>query len=172
VSIQCQLIHKSGFAFVVTYGELAMGRIARTSLPDGYFHVYARGIAGGLPVFIDDADRRFFLALLARCVDRYRWTCHAYTLLTTHYHLVLEATRANLSAGLHQLNGRYADHVNARHGRFGHVFAERFSARLIESEAYLYDACAYVLVNPVRAGLCDRAEDWPWSYSSYEPDAI
>jgi REP element-mobilizing transposase RayT len=141
-----------------------MGRVARTSLPDGYFHVYARGIAGGSPIFVDDADRRAFLRLLARCVDRYRWACHAYTLLSTHYHLVLEATRTNLSAGLHQLNGRYAAHVNRRHSRFGHVFAERFQARVIESEEYLYDACAYVAQNPVAAGLCDAPEDWPWSY--------
>jgi len=144
-----------------------MGRIARSSLPDGYFHVYARGVASGSPVFADHDDRHVFLRLLDRCVERYRWTCHAYTVLTTHYHLVLETTRANLSAGLHQLNGRYADHVNTRHGRFGHVFAERYSARVIESEEYLYDACAYVTQNPVAAGLCDAPEEWPWSYSRY-----
>jgi putative transposase len=142
-------------------------RVARTSLPDGYFHVYTRGIAGGSAVFADDADRAFFVELLARCIDRHRWTCHAYTLLSTHYHLVVEATRASLSSGLHQLNGRYAGRFNRRHGRFGHVFAERFQARVIESEAYLYDACAYVAQNPVAAGLCDAPEDWPWSYSRY-----
>jgi len=142
-----------------------VGRIARTSLPDGYFHVYARGIPGASPVFSDDADRRVFVSLLARCVDKYHWICHAYAVLTTHYHLVLEATRANLSAGLHQLNGRYAGHVNTRHDRFGHVFAERYQARVIESEQYLYDACSYVVQNPVAAGLCDAPEDWPWSYS-------
>ena len=148
-----------------------MGRPLRSSLPDGYFHVYSRG-AGGGPVFADDADRNSFLRLLTLSGQRQGWTCHAFTLLTTHYHLIVETTRDNLSAGLHGLNGRYARHFNSRHGRFGHVFAERFSARLIESEAYLYDACAYVLVNPVRAGLCDRVEDWSWSYSRYGADAV
>jgi hypothetical protein len=47
------------------------------------------------------------------------------------------------------------------------VFADRSGARVIESEQYLYDACEYVLGNPARAGLCDRAEEWSWSYSSY-----
>jgi putative transposase len=149
-----------------------MGRLPRTSLPDGFFHVYTRGISCSAPLFVDDADRSFFIAVLGLCGERHGWMCHAYALLSTHYHLVLETTRANLSAGLHDLNGRYAHHVNARHGRFGHVFAERFSARLIEGEAYLYDACAYVLVNPVKAGLCDRVEDWPWSYSRYDLRAI
>lgn len=148
-----------------------MGRLPRNSLPDGIFHVYSRGVAGG-PVFMDDADRSSFLELLALCEQHEGWTCHAFTLLSTHYHLVIETARDNLSAGLHRLNGRYAWNFNRRHKRFGHVFAERFSVRLIESEAYLYDACAYVLVNPVRAGLCDRVEDWPWSYSRYAPDAI
>ena len=143
-----------------------MGRLPRSALPGGTFHVYCRGVAG-CPIFPDNADRSFFLTNLKLCERRHRWVCHAFTLLSTHYHLVLGTNLAELSAGLHRLNGRYAREFNKRHGRFGHVFAERFSARLIESEQYLYDACAYVVSNPVRAGLCDRVEDWPWSYSRF-----
>ena len=145
-----------------------MTRAPRNVLPDGFFHVYARGIASETPLFADDADRRFFVAVLVRCVRRFRWTCHAYTVLSTHYHLVLESTRLNLSAGAHRLNALYAHHVNTTRDSFGHVFAERFQARVIESEEYLYDACAYVFQNPVQAGLCDRPEDWPWSYCRFE----
>ena len=147
-----------------------MGRVARSSLPDGNFHVFARGVAGG-QIFRDDIDRSAFLRILAFCERRQAWTCHAFCLLSTHYHLVVETTRKNLSAGHHRLNGRYARQFNKRHGLFGHVFAERFSARLIESEEYLYDTCEYVLLNPVKAGLCDRIEDWPWSYSRFGPSA-
>lgn len=143
-----------------------MGRVARTTLPDGYFHVYSRGIAG-IPIFVDGRDRRAFIDLVALCERRHSWACQAFTVLQTHYHLVLESRREQLSLGVQQLNGRYARRFNQRHGRFGHVFAERFSARLIQSEEYLHDACAYVLLNPVRAGLCERAEDWPWSFSLF-----
>lgn len=143
-----------------------MPRIARTSLPDGYFHVYARGTFGA-PIFVDDRDRSVFLTAFRSCAEKHRWACHAFTVLSTHYHVVLETTSIELSAGMHQLNTRHAQHVNTRHERFGHVFAERFSARVIDSEQYLYDACAYVVQNPVRAGLCDRPEDWPWSYSRF-----
>jgi putative transposase len=62
----------------------------------------------------------------------------------------------------------YARRFNARHGLFGHVFSERFSARVIDTEEYLFDACDYVLLNPVNAGLCERVEEWPWSYSRFE----
>jgi putative transposase len=143
-----------------------MGRIARTSMPDGYFHVYARGVAG-TRIFGDDSDRDAFVQLVTHCEQRHGWVCHAFTLLHTHYHLVLKSKREHLSVGVQQLNGRYSRRFNKRHGRFGHVFAERFSARVIQSEEYLYDACEYVLLNPVRAGLCQHAEDWPWSFSLF-----
>ena len=85
----------------------------------------------------------------------------------THYHLVVDAGRTDLSNGLHRLNWRYARYFNGRYGLHGHLFADRFSARLIEDETYLYAACGYVILNPVKAGLCERASDWPWSYSRY-----
>ncbi|OFW48371.1 MAG: hypothetical protein A2146_08935 [Actinobacteria bacterium RBG_16_67_10] len=89
----------------------------------------------------------------------------------SHYHLVVQTQRESLPRGLHRLNWLYATYFNRRHGRFGHVFANRFSARVIENEQYLYDACAYTVLNPVKAGLCERVEDWSWSYSSFGLDA-
>jgi REP element-mobilizing transposase RayT len=85
----------------------------------------------------------------------------------THYHLVLETSCDRLSSGLQQLNWLYAMHFNTRYGLFGHLLADRFSTRAIEGDEYLFEACAYVLLNPVKAGLCDRVEDWPWSYSRF-----
>ncbi|MEX2612039.1 MAG: transposase [Gaiellaceae bacterium] len=142
-----------------------MGRVQRTSLPDGYFHVVSRGVAAGGPIFVDDDDRDVFVQLVRRVTRRHRWTCHAFCLMGSHYHLVVDSRCASLSSGIHRLNWLYARYFNGRRGRFGHVFAERFSTRVIESEQYLHEACAYVLLNPVKAGLCDRVEDWPWSYS-------
>jgi REP element-mobilizing transposase RayT len=147
-----------------------VARILRSTLPDGYFHVSARGVYGA-HVFRSSSDRRLFLRLLRSCETRHRWICHAFCLMTTHYHLVIETEHAALSAGMQRLNSRYAAAFNLRHGRFGHVFAERFSARAIDDEAYLHDACSYVVLNPVKAGLCDRVEDWPWSYSRFGLDA-
>ncbi len=144
-----------------------MSRALRADLPDGYFHVSARAVAAGGPLFRDDDDRRVFMRFVWQTAHAHGWTCHAICLMGTHYHLVLESTRKALSAGLHRLNGLYAQYFNTRHDRFGHVFADRFSARSIESEAYLYDACAYVLLNPVKAGLCAQTDEWPWSYSSF-----
>lgn len=87
--------------------------------------------------------------------------------MTTHYHLVVEATCRELSRGVQRLNGRYAVTFNRRHDRWGHLFAERFTARVIDSDEYLFDVCTYVTLNPVKAGLCSRPEEWPWSYNRY-----
>jgi putative transposase len=143
-----------------------MGRLLRSELDDGYFHVTAHAVAATW-LYRNDDDRRDFLRLLVQAIDRFNWCCHAYCLMTTHYHLVVESSGLELSGGFHRLNGRYALGFNERHDRFGHLFAERFSSFVVESEEYLYDACCYVVENPVRAGLCDRPIDWPWSDSRY-----
>jgi putative transposase len=145
--------------------------LRRSSLPDGYFHVVARGVFGAR-LFRDDADRKGFLQLLLHCAESFNWECYAYCLMSTHYHLVLEARRRELSDGIRHLNGCHALRFNRRHSRYGALFAERFSSRVVESEEHLYEACAYVLLNPVKAGLCDRVEQWPWSFSTFGLDAI
>ena len=115
----------------------------------------------------DDADRRLFLKLLVRTTKRCGWELQAFCLMTTHYHLVVTTPVRRLSAGMQWLNGVYAQRFNRRYERFGHLFAGRYGARSIESEDYLGRACEYVLLNPVRAGLCERAADWPWNGSKW-----
>jgi len=139
-----------------------MSRLPRNVLGDGVFHVTARANDAGA-LFRDDVDRHRFVALLARTASVFRWTCHAYCLMTTHYHLLLETTQESLSGGMQRLNGVYAQGFNRRHSRKGHVFEERFSAYVIDTDEHFVAACQYVLQNPVRGGLCDRADDWSWS---------
>jgi REP element-mobilizing transposase RayT len=143
----------------------------RAQLPDGLFHVFARSIPER-PLFVDDHDRLRFLAELREASRRHRLVVHASCLMGTHYHAVIEATTGDLSCGLQRLHSLYALACNERHRRFGHVFAERFACRSIGDDVHLRDACAYVLLNPVRAGLCDRIEEWPWSSCRFGLDAI
>jgi putative transposase len=139
-----------------------VARLRRSDLPDGIYHVTARGVNRG-PIFLDDEDRRVFLRLLGDTIDRFAWRCHVFCLMGTHYHLVVESIRELLSAGLHRLNGVYAQLFNKRHERSGHLFGDRFHAWLLDDEEHFRETCRYVLQNPVRAGLCHDARDWPWS---------
>lgn len=105
-----------------------MPRIPRSEQPDGYFHVATRGVAR-MAIYRDDQDRRGFLSLLAHAVSSFDWGCLAFCLMTTHYHLVVDTTRENLSAGMQLLNGDYAQSFNGKYGRWGHVFGDRFWSR-------------------------------------------
>jgi putative transposase len=131
-------------------------------LAGGFYHVIARGVAGA-PVFMDDVDRRRFIELVQRVAERKRWRVHAFCLMTTHLHLVVETPEPNLSRGMQLLLSIHAHRFNKRWGRFGHLFAGRFGARVIENEEYLWEACRYVFNNPVRAGIARTPDAWPWS---------
>ena len=83
--------------------------------------------------------------------------------MTTHYHLLADASRESLSRGMHQLNGLHAMRFNSRHKRRGHLFEGRFQAYVVESEEHFAAAVQYIVNNPVRAGLCETADEWRWS---------
>ena len=83
--------------------------------------------------------------------------------MDNHYHALIETRLDRLSAGLHRLNGRHAQRFNERHGRVGHLFQDRFFARVLRDDEHLSAACFYIWNNPVRVGLCPQAGDWPWS---------
>jgi REP element-mobilizing transposase RayT len=120
-----------------------------------------------MAIMLDEHDGLRFLRLFVETARRQRWLGHTLCLMTNHYHAVVETGLEQLSAGLHRLNGIYAQRFNQRHGRAGHLFGDRYGARVIEDEDYLRAACEYVVNNPVRAGLCEAAEDWRWSWSRY-----
>ncbi len=140
-----------------------MSRQPRNELPDGVFHVTAHCVFG-LDLFADDRDRYVFLWLLGELTERFPIRCLAYCLMGTHYHLLLEGTTSDLGAAMQRLNGRYARTFNERHNRSGHVFAERYSARVIADEQHLEQTYAYVEANPAKAGLCDGDKPWPWTW--------
>ncbi len=144
-----------------------MPRVPRYALADGgCFHLFARGV-DHLTIFRDREDRLTFLDLLAQVVSRERWVCDAFCLMDTHVHLVIEARLEKVSLGMHRLLGTYARRFNDRYGRVGHLFGDRFGARVIGDEAYLRDVVDYVIANPVRAGIAESTDDWPWSASRF-----
>lgn len=139
-----------------------VARPPRIQVPGAAYHVTARAVADR-PLFRDDADRRRFLAILHEVVERQDWACHAFCLMTTHYHLLVRTPSPNLATGMQRLNAHYARGSNDRHGWTGHVFGSRYHAGLIERDSHLLEVTRYVALNPVRAGLCRVPADWRWS---------
>lgn len=139
-----------------------MGRPPRQYRTPGVVHVTSRGVRRE-PIFVDDHDRRVFIAFLAQASYRRDWLCLAYCLMTNHFHLVVSLREGTLSRGMHRLNLLFARRFNERYGHVGHVFEARFGASLVETEAHLLETLRYVVLNPVRAGICSDPADWPWS---------
>ena len=134
----------------------------RIEYEGAWFHIFARAV-WGRTLFVDDADRRFFLRRLSGTIARYGWTCTGYCLMGTHHHLLVRLTRPNLALGMQDLHSVYARAFNARYGRRGHVFSERYEPVLLEGEAHTLYVHRYVVRNPVEAGLCATPADWRWS---------
>jgi len=139
-----------------------MARPLRIEYPGALYHITSRGDRGER-IYENDADRMAFLQTLERVVERFRWVCHAYCLMGNHYHLLVETPEPNLSRGMRQLNGVYTQNHNRRHRKTGHVFQGRYKSVLIQKESHLLEVSRYVVLNPVRAGLVERAEQWRWS---------
>jgi len=139
-----------------------MSRQNRVQTADGLYHSGTRGIRR-LPVFVDDDDRHLFLAILGDVVKRFEWECRAYCLMTNHYHLAIRTPEPNIGAGMHRLNGLYAQAFNRRHGFKGHLFEERYWSGVIETDDHALSLMRYVVLNPVRAGMCLLPHQWPWS---------
>ena len=139
-----------------------MARPLRIEFDGAVYHIMARGNAGD-DIFRDDDDRAEFLSVLAEVCEGFDWRVLCYCLMANHIHLVIATDRATLSRGMRQVLGVYSQRFNRRHGRYGHVFQGRYKALLVETSAYLIQLCAYVLRNPVAAGLVSGAKQWPWS---------
>jgi REP-associated tyrosine transposase len=139
-----------------------MARPLRIEYPGAVYHVTSRGNEKK-PVFKDDTDRQNFLNTLQHVNKRYHWICHAYCLMTNHYHLLIETPDGNLALGMRQLNGVYTQLFNKLHGRTGHLFQGRYKAILIQKDSHLLEVCRYVVLNPVRARMVEKPDDWKWS---------
>jgi len=143
-----------------------MARPLRIEFPSAVYHVTTRGNARA-NIFEDDTDRNLFCTVLGQVVKRFNWLCHAYCLMSNHYHLLIETPDGNLSAGMRQLNGIYTQAFNRKHWKDGHLFKGRYKGILVEKESHLLELCRYVVMNPVRACMVKAPGEYEWS--SYLP---
>jgi putative transposase len=128
----------------------------------GVYHVAPRG-NDGRDVFTDDHDRRRHLELLDRVATKYSWVVLGYCQMTNHFHLLVQVPQGGLSTGMQELLGEYARFWNRKHGRSGHLFRNRFTMAAVLSERHMVTAARYIDLNPVRAGMKFRPDQWTWS---------
>jgi REP element-mobilizing transposase RayT len=128
----------------------------------GFHHIWCRG-NNKRDIVIDDYDRTALLRHMLAAVDLCGWRVAAYCLMNNHYHLVIEIDERGMSRGFCRLNTGYATAFNGRYGRINHLFGRRYGSEPLPDEASVLQTCRYVVLNPVRAGLVRRPEDYRWS---------
>lgn len=142
-----------------------MARPLRIEYEGALYHITSRGNER-TKIFFSPADYAKFLAYIKEAGDKFGTVLHAYVFMTNHYHLILETPQGNLSRAMHHINGSYTTYVNNKRKRSGHLFQGRYKAIIVDKDSYLLELSRYIHLNPVRAGLAERPEDYP--YSSYK----
>jgi len=146
-----------------------MPRKARENIiaPGLLYHIVCRG-NNKRRIFRASRDYKKMLSILRETKKEYPFYLFAYSLMPNHYHFEIETIELPISKIMHQINNKYAKYFRHRHGGVGHLFQERYFAKAIDKDAYLWELARYIDLNAVRAKLVKKPEDYRWgSYSIY-----
>lgn len=140
-----------------------MPRPLRTWFPGALYHIVARG-DNREPVFYAWVDYRYYLNLLAQGNKRYECRVLAYALMTNHVHLVLQTGETHPPAKpVQSMHTAYTMYMHKKYKRVGHIFQGRYHSTLVDKDSYLLELSRYVHLNPVRAGIVRKPEQYEWS---------
>ena len=147
-----------------------MPRKRRFFLPGLPVHVLQRG-NNRQAVFFEENDYRLYVEWLRAAADAHGCAIHAYVLMTNHIHLLMTPSdNGSISATLQALGRRFVPHINRCYRRTGTLWEGRFKASTVQAEDYLIACYRYIELNPVRAGMVARPDEYPWS--SYHANAL
>ncbi len=139
-----------------------MPRTARAVGNSRIYHVMLRGI-NRQRIFEDDEDRNRFLDILKRSKEKDKFDLIAWCLMPNHVHLLIRENEVSLGTIFKRIGSAYVYWYNGKYERSGHLFQDRFKSEVVDNDAYFLTVIRYIHRNPVKAGLCDRPEDYPYS---------
>lgn len=139
-----------------------MSRKARAEVAGGLYHVITRG-NNRRQIFNAPADYEKFLSLLAVQKSKLPFFLYAYCLMTNHVHLLIERQADTVGRIMHRVLTGYSQYYNGRYRRVGHLLQGRHKSILCQSDRYLSELVRYIHLNPVRAGMVKRPEQYNYS---------
>ena len=139
-----------------------MARPLRLSFESAVYHITARGNRKE-NIFYSDKDKNIFLEKMNETFKKYSFICYAYCLMDNHYHLFIKTPYANISNGMHCLNSSYANWLKTKYKIVGTIFQGRYKSIIVDENVYALILSAYIHLNPLRAGMVKRLEEYPWS---------
>jgi putative transposase len=147
-----------------------MPRRARLAIPGVPWHLIQRGNNRAV-CFYAEEDYQFYLHYLEEFASRFGCSIHAYVLMTNHVHLLLTPQRADsASLMMKHLGQRYVQYINRSYRRSGTLWEGRFRSCLSQTEDYVLACYRYIELNPIRAGMVMKPQDYRWS--SYHANAL
>lgn len=141
-----------------------MARGARKQAESGIYHLMMRGI-NRQRIFEDEGDSARFLEVLAHYKEICGYELLGYCLMGNHVHILMKVGAEPLPTVMRRIASKYVYWYNVKYERVGHLFQERFKSEPVEDDAYLMTVLRYIHRNPVKAGLCEKPEDY--GFSSY-----
>jgi putative transposase len=139
-----------------------MPRPLRVHLPGAFYHATLRG-NHQQDIFVAPDDRRLLNRIAARAFGKFGARLHAYCWMSNHLHFLVRVDTQPLSNPMRNIAAEFARAMQSKLATTGHFFERRFHASLVDSDAYLMELVRYVHLNPVRAGIVDRPDAFPWS---------
>lgn len=134
---------------------------------NAFYHVFSRGLNRQF-LFLDDDDFKLFLYLCNEAKKKFDLLFLSYCLMNNHYHLFIQTKKPNLSKTMKFINENYARYFLTKYkDKDGHVFKGRYKRKVVQQELYALQLSRYIHLNPVKAGLVNKAEDWQWSSFRY-----
>jgi putative transposase len=147
-----------------------MPRRARLSIPGIPWHIIQRGNNRSV-CFHAEEDFQFYLHYLQEFAIKFGCAIHAYVLMTNHVHLLLTPQQSDSASLLMKhLSQRYVQYINRTYKRSGTLWEGRFRSCLTQTEDYVLACYRYIELNPVRAGMVNKPQDYRWS--SYHTNAL
>ena len=144
-----------------------MSRKPRNCMNTSFFHVMVQGINKAY-IYNKPEDIKHYIKIMYELINDYNMKIIAYCIMNNHVHILINTPKLEeLSNYMQRLNCKYGKYYNKKYNRVGYVFRDRFKTEGIYSEEHLLNCIKYIYDNPVKAGMCRKAEEYP--YSNYKP---
>lgn len=143
-------------------GERKIARKLREWYPGAIYHLMHRGVRR-TEIFSDETDYQVFLEILKVALDKYQCKIQAYCMMTNHIHLLLETSEDEIGRFMKCLSERYAMYFNHKYQYRGHLFESRYKSCLVKEDSYFLQTSRYIHLNPVKARIVVKPEDYRWS---------
>lgn len=150
-----------------------MSRKARAKSESGVYHIVMRG-NNCQDIFYSEEDFEKFLAILKDCKEVSNFKVYAYCLMSNHIHLLLREIDEPINLAIKRIANRFVYWYNQKYKKTGHLFQGRFMSEPVENNSYFFTAVRYIHQNPIKANLCNKPEEYPYSsyheYTEYEEE--